>query len=297
MKELFIEKGFTEKSLVMIAMVNSILDEYAAGGYDLSLRQLYYQLVARDHIPNTVRSYKNLGNLVNDARLAGHIDWTMIVDRNRSTSVPQTWEDPAQIVDAAARSFRIDKWEDQPVHVEVMVEKDALSGVLQPVCRELGIRFTANKGYPSSSILYWLGKRLERMITWEEKEVFILHLGDHDPSGIDMTRDLVDRLEMFSGNSIEIRRLALNMDQVEQYDPPENPAKVTDSRYQAYVVEYGRSSWELDALEPRVLAGLVRTTVQELRDDDLWDDAVQRENEMRAELDEFVSQYRNGKDD
>ena len=292
MREKFIDHNFADSSLRMIQVVSGILGEYAADGYNLSLRQLYYQLVARDYIENSQRSYKRLGNLVNNARLAGLVDWSMITDRNRETQALQHWDDPAEIVDAAARSFRVDKWEDQPCHVEVMVEKDALSGVLWPVCARMDVRFTANKGYPSSSLLYEMGKRLARAAMCDNKELYVLHLGDHDPSGIDMTRDLEDRLEMFAGEHIEVNRLALNMDQIEDLQPPKNPAKTTDSRYQAYIVQFGSSSWELDAIEPRQLVDIVTRAIESLRDDEIWGEALRRETEMKAELMEFVERYR-----
>lgn len=291
MREQFIEKNFAKKSLDRLELVTKILDQYRGQGYDLSLRQLYYQLVARDYIENSQRSYKRLGNLVNDARLAGVVDWDMIADRGRSTESNPHWENPKEILESAARSFRRDRWEDQPCHIEVMVEKDALSGVLWPVCRELDIRFTANKGYPSASILYRMAKRL---ITAGKlgKAIFIIHLGDHDPSGIDMTRDLIDRFNLLTyGLNMEVNRLALNMDQVQQYDPPENPAKVTDSRYVAYMIEFGESSWELDALEPAVLGSLVRDFVEGKIDQEKWEVATGIEKSMKADLREFANQY------
>jgi hypothetical protein len=116
----------------------------------------------------------------------------------------------------------------------------------------------------------------------------ILHLGDHDPSGIDMTRDITDRFKMFMGG-IEIERLALNFNQVEQYNPPPNFAKETDSRYQGYFDLYGGESWELDALRPTVIAELIRTAVENLRDDDLWDAAVKEQEESRKRL-EYASE-------
>lgn len=291
MKEQFIDKNFSNKSLDRLELVNMILDQYSQQGYDLTLRQLYYQLVARDYIENSQRSYKRLGSLVNDARLAGIVDWDMITDRARSTVSNSHWDNPGEIIDVAARQFAIDKWQEQPCHIEVMVEKDALSGVLQPVCSDLDIRFTANKGYPSASILYEMAKRLVRMAR-QGKEIWILHLGDHDPSGIDMTRDLIDRFELLTRYiDFEVERLALNMDQVEQYQPPENPAKVTDSRYQAYLVEYGDSSWELDALEPAVLGSLVRDFVLSKRDEDLWDKAFGIELKHRQDLRDFADTY------
>lgn len=291
MKEQFIETNFRQDSLDRIKTINGILEEYDMAGYDLSLRQLYYQLVARDLIENSQKSYKRMGTLVTKARKAGLIDWEMISDRNRATVYPNHWDDPAEIVRAAADQFAIDKWEGQENYVEVMVEKDALTGILEPVCRSLDIRFTANKGYPSVSLLYGIGKRLRRH-TLAGKNVCILHLGDHDPSGIDMTRDLIEQLAMFADTPIEVYRLALNMDQIELLNPPKNPAKVTDSRYKNYVIEFGESAWELDAIEPRRLAAIVSNTVKSLRDETAWNDAVEREKAMRAELQEFVTTYK-----
>lgn len=169
-----------------------------------------------------------------------------------------------------------------------MVEKDALSGILEPVCRDLHVRFTANKGYSSSSAMYEAGKRIARTV----REVHIFYMGDHDPSGIDMTRDIRERLGLFSAsNKIQIHRLALNYDQVEQWQPPENPAKETDSRYQAYADEFGESSWELDAVEPRTLADLVREGIQELIDEDQWEKIMKVEKAMRHDLQKFADEY------
>jgi hypothetical protein len=179
----------------------------------------------------------------------------------------------------------------QPCHVEVMVEKDALSGILEPVCRDLHVRFTANKGYSSSSAMYETGKRIANAIILGGRNVHVFYLGDHDPSGIDMTRDNRERLAMFSDRTIEIHRLALNYDQVEQWSPPENPAKETDSRYQAYADQFGESSWELDAVEPRTLADLVREGIEDLIDKDQWDEVMQEEERMRNELESFADEY------
>lgn len=295
MKETFLPKKFGADALAMIEKVNAILAEYEAAGYDLSLRQLYYQLVSRNIVPNTERSYKNVGNLVSDARLAGLIDWRMIRDRGRVTETNAHWNNPGEIVLAAARQFRINRWKTQPSYVEVMVEKQALEGVLIPVCQELDVPFTANKGYSSSSAMYEASKRYLEAKR-DGKELYVLYLGDHDPSGIDMTRDVDDRLALFLRTSgIEVKRLALNMDQIEQFNPPENPAKMTDSRASDYVAKFGESSWELDAIEPKTLAQLVRDAVEALIDDDAWTEAMGRENKMREELNKFANKYRGKK--
>lgn len=289
MKHCFVEKAFKPESRRLIAIAEQIMSDYAAQGYDLSLRQLYYQFVARNHLPNSEKSYKNLGNLISDARLAGLLDWEIIKDRGRERVENSHWESPASILNACARQFRIDLWEEQPNRVLVMVEKQALEGVLLPVCQELDVPFMANKGYSSSTALYELGRELNQFLG--EKDIYLLYLGDHDPSGIDMTRDVAERVELFCEGSVETQRLALNMDQVQAYQPPENPAKTTDSRYANYIVKFGESSWELDALEPTVLADLVRNQILSLRDEALWEDAVARQDAMRADLKRMADDY------
>jgi len=294
MKQTFVEHRFSASACEMIETINTILDEYENQGFKLSLRQLYYQLVARSYVPNTVQSYKRVGDIVSNGRQAGLIDWDMIEDRGRETVTVSHWSSPAQIIRASAEQFRIDKWKDQPHHIEVMVEKDALSGVLEPVCRELDIAITANKGYSSSSTMYEIGQRLSNLNS-RGKAITIIYLGDHDPSGIDMTRDVTDRLTMYSeldAGDIEVIRLALNYSQVEEWQPPENPAKQTDSRFASYMVKFGKSSWELDAVEPAQLATLVRDLVRARRSDDLWVKAVEQENKMRADLLAFANTYK-----
>lgn len=285
MKEKFINHTFSEDKLAAIRTINEILDEYSQQGYSLSLRQLYYQLVARDYIENSIRSYKRIGDLVSNARLAGYIDWEMIEDRGRQTTQNAHWENPGQIVWSAAKQFRIDRWRHQPCYVEVFVEKDALSGILEPVCRGLDISFTANKGYSSSSAMYEASRRLIQAYK-DDKDIKVLYLGDHDPSGIDMTRDIKDRFDLFTYQSlsIDVVRLALNFDQVEQWQPPKNPAKETDSRFSEYEREFGNSSWELDAVDPSTLASLVRDHVKDLIDTDRWEEDERRENEMKNTL-------------
>lgn len=308
-KEEFVCKVFNAKHQAIIDTANRIMSAYRAQGYDLSLRQLYYQFVAHHNLPNTEQNYKLLGVIISDARLAGEIDWDMLVDRGRSTVENPHWGSPADIVDAAARSFRLNLWEDQPAHVEVMVEKQALEGVLVPVCRRFDCPFSSNKGYSSSSAMYATGQRLRAHLDGG-KSVVIIYLGDHDPSGIDMTRDVDDRLALFSGagwwdndekcvvrdgdfeDRFEVVRVALNMPQIRQYNPPPNPAKMTDSRAEAYVRRFGSQSWELDALNPETLAALVTDEIERHIDFELWDARQALQDSKRADLTTMAIQYR-----
>jgi len=283
MKERFVEKRFSSEILSIIETADAICTEYEGMGFDLSLRQLYYQFVARGLLDNTEANYKRLGSIISDARLAGLIDWDRIKDRGRETVENLHWSSLRERLFSAARVYREDTWQNQPNHVEVMVEKQALEGVLEPLCLKLDIPFTANKGYSSSSAMYEIGKRLYRK-SCDCKDIHIIYLGDHDPSGIDMTRDVADRLQMFAECDVNVIRCALDMDQIEEYNPPENPAKLTDSRAKGYIALYGYSSWELDALPPDALARIVEDHVDNLRDDDLYESAVAKQNEKRALL-------------
>lgn len=292
MKEKFEDHKFARASLELIAQCSAILDEYEKQGYKLTLRQLYYQLVARDIIENSLKSYKRIGDLVSNARQAGLLDWGMIEDRNRETYANSHWETPGGILRSAAYSFRLDRWVGQKNYVEVFVEKDALSGIILPVCRDLDVKFTANKGYSSSSAMYVAAKRLAREYR-DDKEIHVIYLGDHDPSGIDMTRDIQERFEKFAHGRIylNVHRLALNYDQIEMWQPPENPAKESDSRFEAYAAQFGESSWELDAVDPSTLAGLVKDKIEDLIDWDIWNQVAEKEHAYKQELESLAKRY------
>lgn len=276
-------KTFKEPTLDIIAKANAICTAYAAQGLRLSLRQLYYQFVARGWIPNQQKEYKRLGGIIGDARMAGLIDWEWLEDRGRSIEELAHWGSPQEIMTAVGRQYRIDRWADQPKRPFVLVEKAAMEGIFLPVCQRNDVPFFACRGYPSLSALWELGEKLRRYIRDDQVPV-VLHFGDHDPSGLDMTRDLADRLGTFARRRVEVRRLALNMNQVEQYNPPPNPAKETDARFASYLEEYGEESWELDALEPTVLATLIEDNILALRDDDAWEESSERERVERERL-------------
>lgn len=288
-KVAYLDKKFSAAKLIDIANVNLILAEYEAQGFDLTLRQLYYQFVSRGLLENNMRAYKRLGELVVDGRLAGLIDWERIVDRTRNVQANSHWRNPGEIMRSAAWSFRLDKWEGQPYRVECWIEKDALRGVIAGVCAELDIPHFSCRGYTSISEMWAAAQRLKHWANQGQTPV-ILHLGDHDPSGVDMTRDVTDRLEMFMGG-VEVQRLALNWDQIERYNPPPNPAKLTDSRADGYIEAHGASSWELDALEPSVIADLIRDAVNDLRDEDAFGVVLQEEERQRSILERAAKRW------
>lgn len=276
-------KRFGTSALATIDNANAIIADYKKQGFELTLRQLYYQFVSRDLLPNTQRDYKNLGTIINDARLAGLIDWHAIIDRTRNLISPNTWESPSQIVEACANQFKTDKWATQPMRVEVWVEKDALVGVVERACESFDVPYFACRGYTSQSEMWSAAQRLARYLQ-DDQDVLVIHLGDHDPSGIDMSRDIEERLKEFGNARIDVIRIALNMDQVEQYSPPPNPAKLTDSRCAGYMETHGDESWELDALEPKIIVELVQDRISEVLDLDAWDEAENVEADAKARI-------------
>lgn len=281
--ELFIPRNFSDGSMALIEHANTIISEYQAQGFTLTLRQLYYQFVSRDLLANKQTEYKRLGSVINDARLAGLIDWDAIEDRTRNVRTISTWNDPAEIIDTVARQYKEDLWDAQQYRPEVWIEKDALLGVIEPVCERYRVPYFACRGYTSQSEQYRAGQRFAE--TRERGQTpIVFHLGDHDPSGIDMTRDNTDRLAMFAGESVELIRLALNRDQIRKYRPPPNPAKETDSRHATYKALHGDKSWELDALDPTVIDALIAHNIDNLIDIDNWNASKKREAEKRAVL-------------
>ena len=293
-------KTFNAEHGKIIEQANEILISYEAQGFDLTLRQLYYQFVSRDIFPthwadketgsvNNERSYKKLGSIINDARLAGQIDWDHITDRTRNMKQNSHWDSPEDIISICASSYAIDKWSEQDNYVEVWVEKDALVGVLEVACKPLDVPYFSCRGYTSQSEMWVAAMRLVKQIK-TGKHVNIIHLGDHDPSGIDMTRDIRDRLVLFISKHSDkphwfnLERVALNKDQVDQYNPPPNPTKLTDSRANSYLSEFGEECWELDALEPTVLTALIEEKVKALRDEEAWDESVATEQDHKEKL-------------
>lgn len=321
----YVPKKFSAAHRTVISHANDICDEYDRQGLSLTLRQLYYQFVARGLLPNRQEEYKRLGGIINDARLAGELDWEYLVDRTRNLVKPNTWESPDAILKASAESYTPDLWRDQHHRIEVWIEKDAGIGVIEAVCRDNQVPYFSCRGYTSASELWNAAQRIGNHLV-NGNRVTVLHVGDHDPSGLDMTRDIKERLALFltndwnrsthfrsrkgryditpparstnelirqdmretireAGGEIgdnelpwRVRRIALNYNQVQQYNPPPNPAKTTDSRFIKYEQETGLDeSWELDALDPVVLQTLINDEIDTARDDDLWADVVEEQ--------------------
>lgn len=313
-KQFYVDRKFNASSRELIETMNGIVDEYVEQDFRLTVRQLYYQMVARGYIENTERSYGRICSIVNDAKLAGMMDWDAIEDRTRAFIRRTRWKDGAEILNASARGFHMDMWSNQRHRVFCIVEKEALAGVLEGVCNAWDVPLLAARGYPSGTVLREFAiSDLQPAMGFDNEgqplpghsgeklrqNFMILHLGDHDPSGIDMSRDLSERLHMFAvgtgfGKALGpalFKRIALNMNQIEEQKPPENPAKTSDSRFKSYQDQFGESSWELDALKPDYLARLVQRHIRQYIDDAAWDDRKKQIEKIRARIDKVAVEF------
>lgn len=292
MKVCYQWKNFGIRSQRTIAQAMKIIAKYQDEGMDLTLRQLYYRFVALGWIENKDREYKRLGSIINDARLAGLIDWNAIEDRGRSLLAPSHWENPAEIIEGCADAYAIDLWEGQDYYVEVWVEKQALESVVSTACDPLDVACFACKGYVSQSEMWRAAGRFKHHYKISEREPVIIHMGDHDPSGIDMTRDIRDRMKMFRIDT-HVDRIALNMDQVTELNPPPNPAKLSDSRAEKYIREYGPESWELDAIEPANLQDLIQEAIGKYLDTEKFEARLDRQGIERKLLQQVADGWKN----
>lgn len=298
----YIPKRFNLEHQEIIAHAIRLLQHYVSIGVEVTGRSIYYRFIAMDLLPdswidpaynlknglppttkNTQKNYKRLLSILNDARLAGVIDWSYLRDTLRDVEIPDHWNSPESIIDVVADQYRIDKWADQPRAVEVWAEKDAVEGLLAAVCPRLDVPHFVCRGSPSQTAMWQAGQRIKGYVR-KGREPVVLYMGDHDPTGLDITRDITARLELFVGREVEVVRMALNMDQIDLYNPPPNPAKTTDSRYAAYAAEYGDDSYELDALEPEVMLALIEEQVLQYRDVGLYQARERREAKERALL-------------
>lgn len=330
MKQRYKKITFNDANRSMVDTVDQIVEEYMEQGFVLTTRQVYYQLVARGLFPSDRRwtynasegkwerdpdgtqnaepNYKWVAGLINDAKLAGYLDWDGMEDRVRTFRRRSRWDSPSELLRASAKQYHEDMWIGQKVRPFVIVEKDALGGVLEGVCHELDVPLLAARGYPSGSVLREFAvedllpclMRNGRMKDKTDRQQFrIIHLGDHDPSGIDMTRDLAERLYLFVTSQDDgmlgdnnMRRVALNMDQIRKLNPPSDPAKQSDARYRRYAKQHGEECWELDALEPKFLVDLVRKEVGACIDDrKKWNERVEAVKDARARLLKVAEQW------
>jgi len=286
MIEQFRSKRFYDRNSDLLQQCTGILEGYSQRDVNVTARQLYYQLVSKGIITNVIEEYKRVCRILKDGRYCGLIDWDAIEDRIRIPHRHPQFDDVLHLVRAAQHSYRLDRWKNQDYYVELFTEKDALSTIIEPICDEWHVFFTVDRGYTSTTVIYDASKRFQENA---DKECVLLYIGDHDPSGLDMIRDLRERLAELGGD-VEVVPIALSIDQVRQYELPPNPAKARDTRAEVYIQQFGGQSWEVDALPPDVLVNLLNDAIASYVDDEKLDKVKFQEKEDMRHLERFAKQ-------
>lgn len=275
----------------IVKAVKEIVSEYRTR---MTLRQIYYRLVSRNAIPNNLNSYKNLSRILVTAREKGELPSHIMEDRGR-TSIGGDfgYDDPTDFalrrlesLKGCASDYTREMWANQDEYIEVWVEKDALSRLVSGACGGYRVKTCVGRGYSSYT---YVADAVDRFVGMQEKQCTVIYLGDFDPSGLDITRDLGRRLAEYGAEHVEIKRIALSKDQIKKYSLPPAPVKLTDARAEKFVDKHGKDVWELDALEPNVLQQTIQDEIVKHIDGDLWAETREKIEEDKKAISETIA--------
>jgi len=266
----------------IVERVREILGEYE---FPMTLRGIFYRLVSEQLLVNTRSEYSQLSDKLARAREQGQIPWDSIVDLTREPIVPSTWADLGEFAETVRGAFRLEVWERQPAYVEIWLEKRALSELFRRVCAPYAVRLMVGVGYSSATFVHDGADHLRRIAA--EKPVRIYDFGDFDPGGLDIARDVRERLSRY-GAEAEYQRVALTWAQVEEHKLPPVMTKPTDSRAPAFIAEHGDVAVELDALPPNALEELVQAAILESLDMSQFEATRAEERRLQSRLEEWA---------
>jgi hypothetical protein len=263
----------------MVGLDAAVLEVFKRITPPLTVRGVFYQLVtAKAVVKDEEHGYRDTKRWSLKMRRDGRIPYEWIADPSRGRRVPLLWDSFDDYRETVRSGFVIDPWQYQPRRVEVLVEKEALVGVLEKTTSKYRVPLLSGRGYNSETALY----NLAEIIGKRERPTVLLLLGDHDPSGQDIIRDNIGRLQRFTGgNNIETEMLALTQEQVEEYDLPTRPPKPKDSRTKRWE---GKGAVELDALNPDVLRQIVREGIERHIDWDHWQECLDAEKRIQSKV-------------
>lgn len=251
--------------------------------HPMTVRQVFYRLVATHVVDNTRGQYKAVCNALRDARKEGLIPWAWIEDRLRRPRSVGMWRDVSHYADAARSWYRRNVWATQPHLVEVWLEKDALSGIFEDILGPYGVTLNVGRGYDGWTSVH---EAAERYLVWSGKAT-VLYFGDFDPSGRDMVRSLVERIGFF-GTCPSMEICAILRSDIAKYDLPPDFTKTTDTRRAAFVAQHGDISVELDALPIEVLRERIREAVSSHMDLDALAETKDQEADDQERIDELL---------
>jgi len=237
----------------------------------LTLRGLFYRVVSAGLLPSTDRKhYAALGRVMTTLREAGIVPFNWLVDSLRSTDKPNSWTGLQDFSDTVREAYRKDFWSELPDYVHIFCEKDAVAGVLQPVTRAFDVALSPIRGYASVSFAH------EIAATWNniEKPIHAFYLGDFDPSGFDLERDLIAKLHRYCKQPFEWERLGVNAADFAEFNLLPLSPKESDRRCGKFVAAHGQECAEVDAIPSTELRRRVRDSIEQFIPQIEWQNLV-----------------------
>ncbi len=219
-----------------------------------TIRQLFYRLTVEGVIAKTEAEYKTVVRLTGEMRRAGLLPFEWIADSTRWMRKPRTFDSLEAALQITAQTYRRSLWAESSDYVEIWIEKEALAGVVVDVTNEFDVPLMVTRGYPSLSFVQSAAEAMNA----RSQFTYVYYLGDHDPSGVDISRKLEEDLHEFTFGISEFERIAVTPAQIEAWQLPSRPTKTTDTRAKRFRGE----SVELDAIPAPELRELVRGPIE-----------------------------------
>jgi hypothetical protein len=262
------------------------LVQILADNQPLSVRGAMYRGVGKLWPDTSDQSYRKCNRLILEMRRKGLVPYSWIVDGSRAWDKPSSWSGLADYADAVADSYRKDLWERQSDYIEVLVEKDAMSGIIRPVTREYDVRLSPLRGNASETFLWSIAEEWKEI----EKPILVYYLGDHDPSGLRIEKDARRRLEAFCGRRVNWERLAITPDDFEASQLLGFPVtrKEAAAKWRPYLEEFGDRCVEVDAIPAPEIRERVRLAIESNIDQGEWESLKRTEELERSSVLEMV---------
>lgn len=290
------------RKAVLVPAVQQILQEY---DIKLTIRQVFYRLVSKGIIPNTLNQYNILDQQLSLARKDGRIPFTAFEDRSRKfiggerfgfQTAENVFEDAKADYESANETFHdaygdfnLPHWHNQPNYVEVWLEKDALSGIFQQVTQRRQVRLAPCRGYPSLTFLYEAACHFRYVP--KDKQLVILYFGDYDVRGLHIQQNITKTLAWLGYPNIVVKRYALTKEQIAEYGLPPQPSKKKDSMIMGWIETHGDVAWELDALEPNVLLKVIDGAIEAEFDREIWNERGLEVGRGQQEIKKLTKEY------
>ena len=252
-----------------------------------SVRHVFYRMTdprLPEPVEKTEAGYRQVQQRLALMRRSGHIPYGWITDATRSGSHVNTFSSPGEFLQRVSSLYRGNPWADCDQYCEVWTESRSLAGVVQGLCSELAVSLYPAGGFASMTLLYDAAQYIEQRASDKESAV-VFYVGDYDPAGVLIDQSIEQELRehLPDGFPLEFQRIAVNEDQVIEYDLPTKPRKASDAR-RLDITE----TVEAEAMPAATLRELLRSSIEGLLPDGAVEDMDQTDEEEREGIERMA---------